>query len=70
MSATPPVTDGTLVEARLVETREYPPPAAFAAQANVTADLYAEAAADPIAFWERAAARLEWETPWQTAHEW
>ncbi|WP_458041583.1 MULTISPECIES: acetate--CoA ligase [Bacteria] len=75
MSATTPVADGTLAEARLpearlIETREYPAPAEFAAQANVTADVYAEASADPVAFWERAAARLEWETPWQTAHEW
>ncbi|WP_460781953.1 acetate--CoA ligase [Microbacterium shaanxiense] len=57
-------------EARLLETREYAPPAAFTAQANVTAETYAEADADPTAFWERAAARLDWAEPWHTAHEW
>ncbi len=40
-------------EGRLVETRAFPPPAELAARANVAADAYAAAAADPIAFWER-----------------
>ncbi|GAA3902632.1 acetate--CoA ligase [Microbacterium invictum] len=57
-------------ELRLVETRVYPPTAAFTAQANVTADVYERAAADPAAFWEDAARRLEWAEPWHTAHEW
>ncbi len=57
-------------EARLVESRTYPPPAAFAAQANVTADAYAAAAADPLAFWADAAARLEWAQPWHTVLDW
>lgn len=57
-------------ELRLVETRAYPAPAAFAAQANVTADAYGEAAADPLAFWEDAARRLDWATPWHTALDW
>ncbi len=57
-------------EARLLETREYAPPAAFTAQANVSVEIYAEADADPTAFWERAAARLDWAEPWHTAHEW
>ncbi len=57
-------------EARLVETRSFAPSAPFTAQANVDASIYAEAQADPIAFWERAAARLQWETPWHTAHQW
>ncbi|CDK00928.1 Acetate/CoA ligase [Microbacterium sp. C448] len=80
MSATTPVTDGAVAEARLpdtrlaetrlVETREYPAPAAFAAQANVTVGTYADASADPVAFWERAASRLEWSEPWRSAHEW
>jgi acetyl-CoA synthetase len=57
-------------EARLVENRTFPPPASFSAQANVGEDEYARAAADPIAFWEEAARRLEWRTPWHTAHSW
>lgn len=57
-------------EARLVERRAYPAPAAFAAQANVGEDVYARAAADPVAFWEEAARRLDWAEPWHTAHVW
>ncbi|MBO3662398.1 acetate--CoA ligase [Microbacterium stercoris] len=57
-------------EARLVETRAYPAPADFAAQANVGEEAYARAAADPTAFWEEAARRLDWAAPWHTAHEW
>ena len=45
-------------EARLAETRTFAPPAAFTAQANVDASVYATADADPIAFWEHAAKRL------------
>lgn len=59
-----------MTEVRLHETRVYPAPAAFAAQANVTADIYARADADPVAFWEQAARRLDWAEPWHTAHEW
>ena len=47
----------------------YAPPTGFA-DANVTAEAYARAAADPIAFWEEAARRLDWSEPWHTAHEW
>lgn len=47
----------------------YAPPTGFA-DANVTAEAYARAAADPIAFWEEAALRLDWSEPWHTAHEW
>ncbi|MDN4598238.1 acetate--CoA ligase [Leifsonia virtsii] len=52
------------------ENRLYAPPPEFAAQANVDASVYAEAAADPVAFWERQAARLDWAEPWHTAHTW
>lgn len=57
-------------EARLHETRAYPPSPAFAAQANVGAEAYADAAADPLAFWERQAARLQWTQPWRSVLEW
>jgi len=57
-------------EARLIETRVYPPSPAFHAQANVTEEAYARADADPIAFWEDAARRLDWATPWHTALDW
>lgn len=57
-------------EVRLLENRSYPADPAVAAHANVTADAYELAAADPTAFWEQAAARLDWAEPWHTAHEW
>ena len=57
-------------EVRLQESRTYPAPPEFAAQANVTGEAYARAAADPEAFWEQAARRLDWAEPWHTAHEW
>jgi len=57
-------------ELRLVENRVYPPSPAFRSQANVTEDVYAQADADPIAFWEDAARRLDWATPWHTALDW
>lgn len=47
----------------------YAPGGGFS-DANVTAEAYARAAADPIAFWEEAARRLDWSEPWRTAHEW
>ncbi|MCU1545437.1 MAG: acs [Homoserinimonas sp.] len=54
----------------LPETRRYPPPAGIAAAANVGPDAWAAANANPVAFWERAAKRLDWDQPWQTAHTW
>ncbi len=59
-----------MTEARLNEHRSFPAPAAFAAQANVGPEIYAEAEKDPVAFWERAASRLDWAEPWHTAHTW
>lgn len=62
------------IDTLLDEQRRYPAPAEFAAQANVTpelaAELYAAAAADPVAFWERQAERLDWAARWDTAHTW
>ena len=52
------------------EDRAFPPSAEFAAQANATAEMYAEASADRVAFWEKQAATLEWEQPWTTALDW
>lgn len=57
-------------ESRLNESRTFVPSAAFAAQANVNEHIYETANADPIAFWENAAKRLNWVTPWHTAHTW
>ncbi|MFJ6652297.1 acetate--CoA ligase [Microbacterium sp. NPDC091313] len=57
-------------EARLHERRVYPPPPSFAAQANVGAEAYARADADPLRFWADASARLQWTQPWQQILDW
>ena len=55
----------------LHEDRSFPPSAEFAAQANAKADLYEEAAADRLAFWERQARELlTWNTEWSEVLDW
>jgi acetyl-CoA synthetase len=54
----------------LQENRRFAPPAELAAAANVTAAAYAEADADRLGFWERAAERLTWSKRWDTTLEW
>ncbi|MET0974559.1 MAG: acetate--CoA ligase [Leifsonia sp.] len=54
----------------LTETRRYPADAAFTAQANLTAEDWARADADPDTFWADAARRLDWVEPWHTTHTW
>ena len=44
------------------EERRFPPPEDLAADANVTEQTYADAAADPDAFWAEQARRISWET--------
>ncbi|MFL6043837.1 MAG: acetate--CoA ligase [Propionibacteriaceae bacterium] len=46
----------------LHEDRHFPPPADLAANANVTAETYAEAEADFEGFWAKQAKRLSWQT--------
>ncbi len=49
----------------------FPPPADFAAQANGTADLYEQAAADHEGFWaEQARTYLTWSTPFTQSLDW
>ncbi|PBC84019.1 acetyl-coenzyme A synthetase [Streptomyces sp. 2224.1] len=51
----------------LKEERRFTPPADLAANANVTAAAYEQAAADRLGFWAEQAERLSWETaPTQT----
>ena len=52
------------------EDRHFDPSEEFAANANVKAPVYDQAAVDRIAFWEAQADRLEWGTRWHTALEW
>ena len=58
------------LSALLHETRTFPPPAALAEDANAHPDIYDEAAADPLAFWEAQARRLRWAEPWREVLEW
>ena len=54
----------------LHEERRFAPPAEFAAAANVTAEAYAQAEADRLAFWETQARRLHWAEPWTEVLDW
>jgi acetyl-CoA synthetase len=61
----------TPIEALLRERRKFPPPKAFAKQANArSASVYAQAAKNPVRFWEGWAKRLDWFTPWKKTLEW
>ena len=64
----------TNITSVLKETRQFPPPAAFAAQANVGAaerDRLAEwAARDPDGFWAEQAKTLHWFKPWTQVLDW
>ena len=49
---------------------KYAPSAEFAVQANATADLYTEADADRLAFWDKQARRLTWDQEWSEVLDW
>ena len=52
------------------EDRLFPPSAEFAAQANAQASMYDEAEKDRLAFWEKQAHALQWDTPWTNVLDW
>ena len=52
------------------ENRTFAPSADFAALANGKADLYAQADADRLKFWEEQAGALTWERKWETVLDW
>src|SRR3954471_4128904 len=52
------------------EGRTFPPPEQLAAHANVGPEVYEEAAADRLGFWEKAARRLTWEQEWDEVLDW
>ena len=59
------------IETFQAEGLSFPPDAATAAAANVRADLYERAAADPVAFWaEQARELLTWRKPFTKTLEW
>ncbi|GAA0925620.1 acetate--CoA ligase [Virgisporangium aurantiacum] len=54
----------------LSETRQFPPPAELAANANVKAEAYEHAEADRLAFWAEQAKRLHWTQEWSEVLDW
>jgi acetyl-CoA synthetase len=58
------------IEALLKEVRRFPPPPAFAAQANAQPGIYEEAAADPEAWWTGWARKLAWSKPFTKGLVW
>src|SRR5262245_39778888 len=59
------------IAALLDETRTYPPAPDFTAHANVKdASIYAQAEAEPEAFWAKQAEELDWFTRWTKVLEW
>ncbi len=62
--------DGPAIANLANETRRFPPSPTFSAQANVKADIYAEADRDRVGFWEKQAKRLTWTEPWTQALDW
>lgn len=59
------------IEGLLIETRRFPPPPEFAAQANINdPSVYERARRDPEGFWASIAHELEWDEPWHTVMEW
>src|SRR6476469_4597041 len=59
------------IENLMDESRVFPPDPAVTAQANATADLYAEAEADFEEFWaKRARERIDWSKPFERTLEW
>jgi len=52
------------------ENRFFAPSAEFAAAANAKADLYAQADADRLKFWESQAEALTWHKKWDSVLEW
>jgi acetyl-CoA synthetase len=58
------------LENLLQETRQFPPPAGLAASANVTAEAYAAAETDRLAFWAEQARRLHWTKEWDQVLDW
>ena len=70
MTTTPVDGSGDSIENLGNESRQFPPSAAFAAQAYAKADIYATADADRLAFWETQARELTWDQPWDTVLDW
>jgi acetyl-CoA synthetase len=73
--ANAPLAHGVNIDSMLQENRVFPPPAEFSAKAHIKSleeyeRIYAEAAADPEAFWGKIARDLHWFEPWTKVLEW
>lgn len=69
------MSESKIIETSQIETRVFPPPTEFAANAHIKSfeeyeKLYAEANADPESFWAEQAERLHWFKKWDTVLEW
>ena len=69
------MSDASSIESILHESRLFQPPADFAAKASVNSfeeyeRIYAEAAADPQAFWAKQAEDIHWFKKWDKVLEW
>jgi acetyl-CoA synthetase len=60
----------TSADTSTTEARTFPPPQQLAAHANVGPDIYDEASADRLAFWDKAARRLTWTQEWDEVLDW
>jgi acetyl-CoA synthetase len=58
------------LDALLHENRRFEPPEDLARDANAQVGIYDEAAADRLAFWEKQAEHLTWNSRWDTVLEW
>jgi acetyl-CoA synthetase len=58
------------IDTLLTESRRFPPPAEFAAQANGQPSMYLAARDDRLRYWEEQARALDWIRPWSATLEW
>jgi len=58
------------IDALFTEAREFPPSAAFAAQANAQPGIYEDAERDPEAYWDGWGRKLSWMKPYTKVLEW
>src|SRR6056297_1525709 len=71
LGVSPTMSENTNIESILTETRSFPPPATFTAQANINSDeqyqeLWERAKNDPAAFWGEMSENLSWFKQWDT----
>src|SRR5215211_7416371 len=57
-------------ETQHADDRTFAPPGELAEAANLGPDVYDQAAADRLAFWEAAARRLDWAQEWDEVLDW